>query len=300
MIALLGDLKQAQSLARFTSWHVGGEAERYYKPHDLNDLANYLQNYHDGSAITWLGLGSNVLIRDGGITGTVIHTLNRLKELRMQDDLAYAQAGVPCAKFAKWCMRQGLAGAEFFAGIPGTMGGALRMNAGAYGGDTWSVLQKVQLLHQDGSLTWHDPAEFTVGYRSVTGMDDAMFAGACFKLSSSTSDVIADYTKNMLQKRNAAQPIGTFNCGSVFRNPEGDYAARLIEQCGLKGYCKEGACVSNKHANFIVNDGTANAYAIESLIKHVQTIVLEQAGVALIRECHLLGNFLPEQEPILW
>ena len=300
MIALLGELKQGQSLARFTSWHVGGEAERYYKPHDLADLVNYLQNYHDGSAITWLGLGSNVLIRDGGIAGTVVHSLNRLKDLHMQDDLVYVQAGVPCAKFAKWCMRQDLAGAEFFAGIPGTMGGALRMNAGAYGGDTWSVLQKVQLLHQDGSLTWHNRAEFAIGYRSVTGMFDAMFVGACFKLKPSSSDAIADYTKNMLQKRNAAQPIGTFNCGSVFRNPEGDYAARLIEQSVLKGYNKDGACVSQKHANFIINDGSANAYALEWLIKYVQTIVLEQTGVTLIRECHLLGSFLPEQEPIEW
>lgn len=299
MTSLLGELKEDYSLARFTSWHVGGLAKRYYKPYHLADLCHYLQHHHDGGRISWLGLGSNLLIRDGGVDHTVVHTLNRLKVLEYCDGFVYAQAGVPCAKFAKWCMRQGLSGGEFFAGIPGTIGGALRMNAGAYGGDTWALVHRVQLLHENGDLTWHDPSEFTMGYRTVTGMNNALFAGALFKLIASQSELIETYTKNMLQKRNAAQPIGTFNCGSVFRNPDNDYAARLIEASGLKGYRIGGASVSKKHANFIINDQQASAYDIEQLISYIHKTILEKTAVDLVRECHILGKYLPNQEPIL-
>jgi len=292
MSTLLGDFKENFILSRATSWHVGGPAQRYYKPAHLEDLANYLQNYHDGSQIIWLGLGSNVLIRDAGIQSTVIHTLNRLNILEWQADQVYVQAGVPCAKFAKWCMREGLAGAEFLAGIPGTMGGALRMNAGAYGGETWDLVTQVQLLDSNGQLIWLDAKDFKIGYRSVEGFGNCMFAGALFKLAKSDSEKIATYTKNMLQKRNAAQPIGSFNCGSVFRNPEGDYAGRLVAACGLKGYVIGDAQVSEKHANFIINRGQATAENIEQLIEHIQKIVADQTGIALYRECHLLGDRL--------
>lgn len=290
MSKLLGKLENNFSLSRSTSWHVGGPAKRYYKPAFLEDLANYFKYYHDGSPVVWLGLGSNVLIRDAGINATVIHTLNRLNHLNYQDSLVYVQAGVPCAKFAKWCMREGLSGAEFLAGIPGTMGGALRMNAGAYGGETWDLVERVQLLTLQGELLWLDADAFQIGYRSVAGFGDGMFAGALLKLTPSTSESIAEYTKNMLQKRNAAQPIGSFNCGSVFRNPEGDYAGRLIAECGLKGYVIGDAQVSEKHANFIVNRGQATAENIEQLIEYVQQQVLAHTGIELFRECHLLGE----------
>jgi UDP-N-acetylmuramate dehydrogenase len=292
MSELLGQFKQDFILSRSTSWHVGGPAKRYYRPANLEDLSNYLKHYHDGSPIVWLGLGSNVLIRDAGIQSTVIHTLNKLNVLEWQGDQVYVQAGVPCAKFAKWCMREGLAGAEFLAGIPGTMGGALRMNAGAYGGETWDLVQKVQLLDPKGELIWLDAKAFAVGYRSVEGFGDCMFAGALFKLTSSTSEAILEYTKNMLQKRNAAQPIGSFNCGSVFRNPEGDYAGRLIAACGLQGYVIGDAEVSHKHANFIINRGNATAENIEQLIEHIQKEVSNKTGIVLYRECHLLGDRL--------
>lgn len=298
MSQLLGEFKEDFLLSRSTSWHVGGPAKRYYKPAHLQDLANYLKFHHDGSQIVWLGLGSNVLIRDAGIDATVIHTLNKLNVLEYQSDLVYVQAGVPCAKFAKWCMREGLAGAEFLAGIPGTMGGALRMNAGAYGGETWDLVEKVQLLTMQGELVWLDAKEFTVGYRSVEGFGDAMFAGALFKLTPSSSESIADYTKKMLQKRNAAQPIGSFNCGSVFRNPEGDYAGRLIAECGLKGYVIGDAEVSEKHANFIVNRGQASAEDIEQLIEYVQQQVKQKTGFELYRECHLLGDRVDAKQKV--
>ena len=290
MKPLIGQLQEHVNLSRLTSWHVGGLAKRYFHPAHLEDLSNYLKYHHDGSSIVWLGLGSNVLIRDAGISSTVVHTLNRLNCLEWQSTLIYVQAGVPCAKFAKWCMREGLSGAEFLAGIPGTMGGALRMNAGAYGAETWNLVEKVQLLNLQGELIWMDAREFSVGYRSVEGFGECMFAGALLQLTPSTSESIADYTKKMLQKRNAAQPIGSFNCGSVFRNPEGDYAGRLIEASGLKGYEMGGAKVSEKHANFIINFADASAQDIEQLIVFVQQEVQAKTGVALYRECHLLGE----------
>ena len=200
--------------------------------------------------------------------------LLRLNALEWQSADVYVQAGVPCAKFAKWCMREGLSGAEFLAGIPGTMGGALRMNAGAYGGETWGLVQKVQLLDRHGDLLWMNPQDFSVGYRSVEGFGECMFAGALLRLTPSTPEVIEDYTKKMLQKRNASQPIGSFNCGSVF----------------LKGYSIGGAEISQKHANFIINRGDATADDIERLIEFIQKKVLEKTGFALYRECHILGD----------
>jgi UDP-N-acetylmuramate dehydrogenase len=290
MKRFLGQIQENVLLSRLTSWHVGGRASRYVQPLDLEDLSHYLKYHHDSSAIVWLGLGSNLLIRDGGIPSTVIHTLNRLNALEWQSADVYVQAGVPCAKFAKWCMREGLSGAEFLAGIPGTMGGALRMNAGAYGGETWGLVQKVQLLDRHGDLLWMNPQDFSVGYRSVEGFGECMFAGALLRLTQSTPEAIEDYTKKMLQKRNASQPIGSFNCGSVFRNVEGDYAGRLIEASGLKGYSIGGAEISQKHANFIINRGDATADDIEQLIELIQKKVLEKTGFALYRECHILGD----------
>jgi UDP-N-acetylmuramate dehydrogenase len=286
----LGQLHENLPLSRLTSWHVGGPAKRYVLPNDLEDLSLYLKYHHDLSDIVWLGLGSNLLIRDAGVASTVIHTLNRLNCLEWQSPHVYVQAGVPCAKFAKWCMRQGLSGAEFLAAIPGTMGGALRMNAGAYGSETWDLVQKVQLLNLQGDLIWLDAQEFSVGYRSVEGFGQCMFAGALFLLVQSTPQVISDHTKIMLQKRNASQPIGSFNCGSVFRNPQNAYAGRLIESCNLKGYRIGGAHVSEKHANFIINSGDSTAQDIEKLIEFIQDEVQAKTGYALYRECHILGD----------
>lgn len=288
---LRGSLKLNESMARHTSWRVGGPAERYYEPADLDDLAEFLSQQVQSEALMWLGLGSNLLVRDGGIRGTVIITSGLLNEIELLDDgLVRVEAGVACAKVARFCARQQLVGAEFLAGIPGTMGGALAMNAGAFGSETWQHVAAVETIDQCGQRYLRKPEDFIVAYRHVTGVSGEWFVAAHLRLHSGDSETATARIKELLEKRNASQPIGQPSCGSVFRNPMNDHAARLIEVCGLKGACIGGACVSEKHANFIINTGDATAADIEALIEKVAAEVEQQHGVQLVREVHIVGE----------
>jgi len=286
-----GQLLNNEKLAKYTSWRVGGCADRLYIPFDRTDLIEFVSSLPATEPLFWIGLGSNLLIRDGGIRGTVINTKGRLKAMyRTEDGLVYVEAGVPCAHVARFCAEQGLAGAEFLAGIPGTMGGALKMNAGAFGGETWSLVKQVDVLTTHGDVVVRQPEDFTVNYRSVKGVDGEWFLSALLQLSEGNTADSQQKIKGLLEKRAQTQPTNQPSCGSVFKNPEGDYAARLIEQTGLKGYCIGGACVSEKHANFIVNTGNATAANIEELISYVQTKVNEQHGVMLVTEVCMVGE----------
>lgn len=288
---LRGDLRVHESLADYTSWRVGGPADRLYLPADASDLVVFLKSLPPAENLTWLGLGSNLLVRDGGIRGTVICTKNRLKAMRnMGGGRIYAETGVPSALVARFCAEQRLAGAEFLAGIPGTLGGALAMNAGAFGGETWSLIDSVLTVNRFGSVTKRSRADFDVGYRSVRGPSDEWFLAAEFLLDPGEPERSRDMMKALLAARAEKQPIQQPSCGSVFRNPPGDYAARLVESCGLKGYSVGGAQVSEKHANFIINAGGATAEDIESLIMHVRRQVMESCGVDLLPECHIVGD----------
>lgn len=242
----------------------------------------------------WLGLGSNVLVRDGGIKGTVIATLGALSKIeRRTDGTIRAEAGVTCAKVAKFCAQQQLTGAEFFAGIPGTMGGALAMNAGAFGGETWSLVARVETIDRQGVVRTRGPEDFRVAYRHVQGVAGEWFVAAHLRLASDESGASRLRIKELLDKRNRSQPVNMPSCGSVFRNPTGDHAGRLIEASGLKGVCIGGACVSDKHANFIVNTGNATARDMEALIKQIQQVVHDKHGVMLIPEVHIIGEDAP-------
>lgn len=288
---LRGTLKLNESMARHTSWRVGGPAERYYEPADLDDLADFITQQNADEPLLWLGLGSNLLVRDGGIRGTVIITAGLLNQIELLDiGVVRAEAGVACAKVARFCARQNLTGAEFLAGIPGTMGGALAMNAGAFGGETWQQVLAVETVDREGQRHLRLPQEFMIDYRRVTGKAGEWFVAAHMKLQPGDAQVTTTNIKTLLEKRNASQPIGLPSCGSVFRNPEGDHAARLIEAAGLKGVCCGGACISEKHANFIINTGTATAAEIEALINKVIIEVKNQHGVELIREVHIVGE----------
>lgn len=285
--------RRNQSLASLTSWRIGGVADRFIRPKSLEGLSVYLKALDPTLPITWLGLGSNVLIRDGGIKGAVISTLD-LKQMGVKPSgEVWVQAGVPCAKFARFCCANGFSDAAFFAGIPGTMGGALAMNAGAFGGETWENVVALQVLSRQGELIDRLPAAYDVAYRHVVGKDPAQlleaFVGATFRFTKTTQDGLTDI-RALLRKRQSQQPIGTFNCGSVFRNPPGDHAARLIEACGLKGYQIGGAIVSEKHANFIINTNNATAEDVEQLIETVQSTVLAKTGCQLIKEVRILGE----------
>ena len=290
---LRGTLRNDEPMTKHTSWRVGGTADRYYQPADIEDLALFFSQLDKDEPITWVGLGSNLLVRDGGIRGTVIATSGVLNGLSKVGDLTVrAEAGVACAKVARFCARQSLQGAEFLAGIPGTMGGALAMNAGAFGGETWNIVSAVETLSHDGNLQRRLPKDYSIAYRSVKGPQSEWFVAAELTLQRGDSETSLAKIKECLNKRGDTQPIQQPNAGSVFKNPPGDYSARLIEASGLKGFCIGGACVSDKHANFIVNTGKATAADIENLIKHVAETVKQQHGVELRREVRITGEAL--------
>lgn len=288
---LRGRLALNEPLAEYTSWRVGGPADFLYVPADVNDLSIFLQQLPENCPLLWLGLGSNVLIRDGGVNGAVIVTQGALHEMSQLDTTRVrAEAGVSCAQFARYSARLGLTGAEFMAGIPGTVGGALAMNAGCYGGETWQRVYAVETVDRQGIKRIREAADFEVAYRHVKRPQDEWFVAGHFELMiGDKTKALADI-KTLLAKRNAAQPTGLPNCGSVFRNPPDNYAARLIEECGLKKTSIGGAYVSEKHANFIINGGDATATDIESLILHVHSTVEKQQGVKLIPEVCIIGN----------
>jgi UDP-N-acetylmuramate dehydrogenase len=286
-----GRLLINEPLAKYTSWRVGGPADRMYIPFDKQDLIEFIKNLPAMEPVFWMGLGSNLLVRDGGIRGTVINTKGRLKQLSLTGaGEVYAEAGVPCALVARFCGEQGLIGAEFLAGIPGTIGGALKMNAGAFGGETWDCVKSVEMVSASGQVAHRNREEFEIGYRSVKGFENEWFLSANLLLKNGDAAASQQKIKELLDKRGKSQPTSQPSCGSVFKNPEGDYAARLIEKVGLKGYAIGGACVSEKHANFIVNTGTASASEIEALIKHVQNKVQETHGIELQTEVLMVGE----------
>ena len=286
-----GDLRENESLSRHTSWRVGGPVARFYQPADIADLAVFLQALPHDEPLFWLGLGSNLLVRDGGLRGTVICTSGVLSKISIQtQQQVYVEAGVACPKVAKFCAKHDLVGAEFLCGIPGTMGGALAMNAGAFGGETWQLVVSVQTIDRRGVLRTRLPQDYQINYRHVTGQQDEWFVAAVLQLQQGDGKASAAQQKSLLAKRSASQPTSQPNAGSVFRNPPGDYAARLIEQCGLKGLCIGGACVSEKHANFIVTVGTATASDIEALISKVRETVRAETGVSLQQEVHIVGE----------
>ncbi|MHB1947501.1 MAG: UDP-N-acetylmuramate dehydrogenase [Gammaproteobacteria bacterium] len=288
---LRGRLLQREPLADYTSWRVGGPADMVFIPADIQDLAEFLQHLPLDVPVFWLGLGSNVLIRDGGIEGAVIVTqgaLNRITQL--QPNIVQAQAGVSCAQIARFTARLGLAGLEFMAGIPGTIGGALAMNAGCYGSETWQYVHTVETINRAGQIQLRTPSDYEIGYRHVKGHQAEWFVAGRFILEPGDKNSSLNDIHNLLEQRNATQPTGFPNCGSVFRNPAGNYAAQLIEQSGLKKFTIGGATISDKHANFIINDGTASAADIEALIAHTQETVEQQHGVLLNPEVCIIGK----------
>lgn len=279
-------------LANLTSWHIGGKADRFYLPASIQKLTDYIKTLPADTPITWLGLGSNVLIRDGGIEGAVICT-RKCQELEHRlDGTIYAQAGLTCAKFARFASKLGFPDAAFFAGIPGTIGGALAMNAGAFGGETWEWVESVTLINRQGELIERTPIDYEIGYRTVHAkhpQPEEAFVSAVFRFPKGTNDGMTKI-RELLKKRSQTQPIGTFNCGSVYRNPPGDFAARLIEACDLKGYRVGDAIISEKHANFIINSAHACAKDVEELMKTIESCVWERFNIKLHAEVRILGK----------
>lgn len=305
---LRGELRMNEPMKKHTSWRAGGRAERMYMPADLADLAQFLQCLPLDEPVHIVGLGSNLLVRDGGVQGTIVVLHARLNDLRLEqrnkdDGLIYAEAGVACAKVARFAALHKLAGAEFLAGIPGTVGGALAMNAGCYDTETWEITEQVRTLNRAGQLRKRLPEDYQIGYRYVALkpemrakdrkvenlLDEEWFVGGWFRLVSGDDAVSRKRIKELLTRRIDSQPLNFPNAGSVFRNPQGDRAARLIESCGLKGFFIGGAMISPKHANFIVNTGEATAADIEAVIEAVCKTVKKQTGIELEQEVRIIG-----------
>ncbi len=293
---LRGELKREEPMRKHVSWRAGGCAERAYVPADLDDLAMFIARVPEDEPLLFVGLGSNLLVRDGGFRGTVVFTHRVLARFFLEESPGYieiyAEAGVPNPKVARFAAMHNLAGAEFLAGIPGTVGGALAMNAGCYGSETWDAVARVRTIDRAGRLQIREPHEFAIGYRSVMPIEgaDEFFVAAWFHFSRGDGAEARAKIKELLAKRIATQPLAEPNAGSVFRNPPDDYAARLIQASGLKGTRIGGAEISTVHANFIVNKGNASASDIEALILLMQETVQRDSGIALQREVQIVGE----------
>ena len=288
-LTVQGELRYNESMSRHTSWRAGGPAEIFFMPASIEDLASFLAELDADTPLFWHGVGSNLLVRDGGLPGVVVSATKILRDLeRLDHHLVWAGAGLPCTQLARQCIRWELGPSEFFAGIPGTVGGALAMNAGAHGGETWERVESVRTIDRGGEIHERAPSEYTVGYRSVSGPANEWFLGASFRFEAEVTPSIENMN-TLLERRKNTQPLGLPSCGSVFRNPDGDYSARLIEAAGLKGHRIGGAEVSEKHANFIINRDGASATDIEELIEHVRQTVLDESGVKLVHEVRIVG-----------
>jgi UDP-N-acetylmuramate dehydrogenase len=262
----------------------------FCRPDSVASLAAFLASLPTDMPVTWIGLGSNLLVRDGGVRGAVICTSSLPKTFDAADNgRVTVSAALPCATLAKRCARAGLGPAAFFAGIPGSIGGALAMNAGAFGGETWDSVASVDVMDRAGTVTTRARDAYQVGYRHVAGPVDEWFVGAHFAFAPDASDQ-AGRIRVLLRERADKQPLGLPSAGSVFRNPAGGHAGELIERAGLKGLRIGGAAVSEKHGNFIINTGDALAADIEQLIDAVRERVLAATGIALETEVRIIGE----------
>jgi len=272
-------LKYNEPMSKHCSLRSGGCTREFFSPENSTELSKFLSD--NSRQVLFVGLGSNLLIRDHGFDGVTIHT-KHLNELTISEGIIDAESGTTLAKLSRFAQSNNKHGAEFLSAIPGSVGGALAMNAGAFGSEVWQYVVSVQTINLSGQINQRKKSDFVIDYRSVSHKHmDEFFLSAQFdfNLEQQNDDVL-----DLLQKRNSTQPIGLPSCGSVFKNPNGHYAAELIEASGLKGFCVGGACVSEKHANYIINQDNATAADIENLINHIQNTVMSMHNVQLETE----------------
>lgn len=288
---LRGDFQENHPLANYTTWKIGGLAEYFYQPADLEDLSMFLRNWKKEPVI-FLGAGSNVLIRDGGVKGVVIYLRGRLNNLRELDDFTFrVEAGVGLARLVQQAVHFGMIDAAFLAGIPGTVGGALVMNAGAFGDAIWNHVTQVEVIDRSGKVTIRQAAEFEPHYRRVIGLkENEWFVASQLNFARGDVHEAENKLREVLLQRKCTQPVNEPSCGSVFRNPANNHAGKLIEACGLKGMQIGGAKISEKHANFIVNVGEAKAADVEKLMGIIVSKVLEKYNINLVSEVKIIGE----------
>jgi len=286
-----------EPMSAHSSWRAGGPADVFYTPHDAAELGSFLRALPAEVPLYWVGLGTNLLVREGGIRGVVIATPGAFTRIdRRSQSRIFFEASVPCARIARCCANWGLAQGEFFGGIPGTLGGALAMNAGAFGEETWNHVVTVDTIDRRGRRRTRPAQEYGVAYRRVDAPADALaqewFLAAELQFEPRGPEHTANL-RALAERRAQTQPLGAWSCGSVFKNPPGDHAARLIEAAGLKGYRIGDAVVSEKHANFIINEGHASATELERLVLHVCATVERLYGIVLEPEVRIIGDAAP-------
>ncbi len=282
---------QNVELKNFNSWKVGGKAENFLICDDIDKLVSFIKTKKIKFPITYIGLGSNLLIRDGGVKGTIVVMHGGLNKINRDKNFIYAEAGVSCSKLSKFAAKEGFVESAFFAGIPGTIGGALAMNAGCYGSETWEYVQKVLMINLNGDQIIRKKSDFKINYRQVENIKkNESFLAAWLLFPDGDKEIAEKNIKELLAHRKNTQPLNWPTAGSTFRNPKDNFAAKLIEDCGLKGYKIGDAQVSEKHANFIINLGNANALDIEKIIIHIQKVVLDKKNIDLKREIKIIGE----------
>jgi UDP-N-acetylmuramate dehydrogenase len=287
-----GKIVKNKSLKDYNTWKVGGEAEYFYEPKSIEDLKIFLNLVKD-TEITFLGNGSNVLIRDDGIEGCVVCLKNTFNNYKInKNNEIIIEAGLSCMKIAQITAKKNYTGLEFLCGIPGSLGGALAMNAGCYGGNIWEKVSKVTLINKDGKIIQKDKKDFTIGYRNVDLKENNFFISANFLLKENPLNNSLDIIKDYLKDRRSKQPTGLPSCGSVFKNPSNAHAANLIDSLDLKGYKIGGAYISEKHANFIISNKGTKSSDIESLIDYIQKKVYEKKKIFLETEVKFIGRKL--------
>ena len=286
-----GALWHQEPMYKHTSWRVGGAAEMFYVPRDKASLVQLMCQLPGNVPVFWFGLGSNLLVRDAGIAGMVVCTFKGMDQIeRIARDTVYVQAGVTSARVARYCARHGLEGAEFLAAIPGSFGGALAMNAGAFEVDTWSVVDQLECLDRDGNIHWFEKKDIRYAYRQVALPEQHWIVGARIKLRAIRGLDLRRRLRELVKTRKNTQVVQTVKAGSVFKNPENDTAERLLEASGMKGESIGDAEFSSRHANFIVNRGQASAADIEALIARAQRTVQKHTGVKLQPEVCIVGQ----------
>lgn len=278
---------------QLTTYQVGGPVEVLWEARDLMTLKEVIR-YLSAESIPYsvLGKGSNLLVTDNGIDGVMILLKGSLATINKgpDDSLVWAGGGVHLTDLMKWCRQKGMSGLEFMAGIPGTVGGAVVMNAGAFGQEVGEKVKTIQLVGSDGTEVSVNRSDLEFSYRRLHVQKGSAIVNACFQLSRSTQDKVADKMGDFLKTRRETQPLGDPSAGSVFKNPPGDHAGRLIDKAGLKGRKIGGAVVSEKHANYILNKGNATAKDILSLMELVRFEVKRTSGISLEPEIKIVGK----------
>lgn len=287
-----GDVLIDEPLSRYTHYRLGGPADILVLPASIDDVVTVQQAAHQrGIPVTVLGGGSNVLIADAGLRGIVLRIGREMKKVAFSDDVIEAECGAPFPRLGRMAVQRGLAGLEFAAGVPGTVGGALAMNAGAHNSTTADVVESVTVVDGRGDVITLSRDEMDFAYRTsrLQKQPGLIAVKAKLRLQAASPKEVRERLQTFMEKRRRTQPVGTKNAGSVFKNPPGDFAGRLVEAAGCKGMTVGDAIVSPMHANFIINRGEATADDVRRLIDNVQATVYERFGVLLEPEVRMLG-----------